>query len=474
MQFQPELDSELEEPLYRQLSAYFARLIESGKLATGERLPATRELAGQLGLNRTTVSAAYELLETEGLITGHVGRGSFVAARRIAQGPDWERLLARPAWQASWASAAPISFSASRPPEDLFPIEDFRKSVAEVLASGRLEAMLQLGPPGGYEPLRQYLLEEARQEGSLGAEDDLLITNGCQQALDLLRRVLVRTGTRVAIEDPVYPGLKNVLREGGAELVGFQDVARTAGAAILMLTPNFQNPTGLTMPLESRELALRTARDQRMVLVENDIYSRLRYEGEAQPAIKQMAPGAGTVLLRSFSKISFPGLRLGWVIGPRPLIAAMRETKQLTDLHSDQFSQAVMLRFAESGRLAAHQARAIAAGQERLQVALASVARWLPAGSRWTRPQGGLNLWVTLPDGLDSGTLLARAQREGVAYLPGNLFAVERPHTSSLRLSFGGVAPEQIARGIEILGQVFEDERKTRQWAEETPMPAMV
>lgn len=481
MVFHPELNPELETPLYQQLSAYFSALIDSGGLSTGERLPATRELAGQLGINRTTVSAAYELLEAKGLISGQVGRGSFVAGRAKPRTFDWEELLARPA-NRSFPVTAAISFAASRPPEELFPIEDFRRSCEEVLGSGRLGSILQLGSPGGYEPLRRRLFEDARQEGLLGPGDDLLVTNGCQQALDLLRRVLVRRGMRVAVEDPVYPGLKNVLLEGEAELIGLPVAGdgidpialADSGAALFILTSNFQNPTGLSLSLERRSAVVHAAGARGAVLIENDIYSALRYEGEPLPSMKQMAPDAGTVLLRSFSKIAFPGLRLGWVIGPRPLLAAMRETKQLTDLHSDQFSQAVMLRFVESGRLAAHQANMIEAGRERLSAALESAARFLPEGSRWTRPQGGLNFWITLPERLDATSLLERAQREGVAYLPGSLFSVHRAHSDELRISFGGATPVDIRRGMEILGRVFGAGLDARRRAETEPAPAMV
>ncbi len=471
MVFQPDLDPSLELPLYRQLSLYFAQLISSGEMERGERLPATRELAGQLGINRTTVSAAYELLETQGLISGQVGRGSFVAAAVPTNGPDWASLLPSPHHPSPrlHADRVLISFAVSRPPDELFPLEDFRRSCDEVLSGDHLGDILQLGPASGYEPLRQYLLDEARREGALGPDDDLLITNGCQQAIDLLCRVLVRPGMRVAVEDPVYPGLKNVLRSAGADLVPLP-----SRSAISVLTPNFQNPTGLTLPLEDRRQALRSARRDGAVLIENDIYSALRYHGDPIPSLKQLAPDAGTVLLRSFSKVAFPGIRLGWVIAPRPLIAAMRRTKQVTDLHSDQFSQAVMLRFAESGRLAAHIANMIEAGRERLQVALASAARFLPPGSQWTRPDGGMNLWVTLPRELDAGLLLDRAERAGVAYVPGALFAVTRPSDNAFRLSFGGAAPDEIRRGIEILGGIFSHEHDARRRAEREPAAAFV
>src|SRR5579864_2838368 len=182
MVLRPNLDQQSDVPLYQQLHQYVSGLIRSGSLKSGERLPATRELAGLLGLNRTTVSAAYELLESEGLIAGHVGRGSFVTGGEVSAGSgiNWEVILGA-------ANAAPplladrqdiISFAVSRPSEDLFPTGDFRASCEEVMASADFAGILQLGSPGGYEPLRQYLLDQARLEGVLRPGDDLIITSG--------------------------------------------------------------------------------------------------------------------------------------------------------------------------------------------------------------------------------------------------------------------------------------------------------
>src|SRR5947209_2147188 len=199
----PVLDPRAESPLYRQLFEQIAQQIRTGQRSRGERLPATRELAGLLGLNRTTVSAAYEMLEAEGLISGQVGRGSFVTSGPPAGGGgvDWSTLLERseasggasfPAGgpAAGWPSHV-ISFAFSRPSRDLFPLDDFRASCAAVLARRDLADILQLGSPSGYEPLRRYLIDEARRQHLAAPGDDLIITNGCQQALDLIGRVLL-------------------------------------------------------------------------------------------------------------------------------------------------------------------------------------------------------------------------------------------------------------------------------------------
>lgn len=491
MDFSPAISHESEVPLYRQVYEQIALRIRSGDLIRGEKLPATRELAGLLGLNRTTVSAAYDILEQEGLIAGQVGRGSFVTGATVpaADAVDWNALLERaeiaPAHSSAGLGDEVASFVMSRPAGALFPLDDFRASCQAVLARQELASILQLGSPSGYEPLRRHLMEEARSQSLARPGDDLLITNGCQQALDLIGRVLLRPGDSVAVEDPVYPGLKNLLTGMGAQLVGIPvgaDGLDTTHLArlldrerprFLVVTSNFQNPTGATLSLPARKALLEAARETGVPVVENDAYGELRYHGESPPALKQLDEHGGTILLRTFSKISFPGLRVGWVVGPKALLDRLRHAKESADLHTDQLSQAVLLEFAQSGRLEAHRARMLQAGAERLAATLDSCRRFLPAGTRWTQPQGGMNVWVRLPEPLDAGELLPRAQKEGVAYLPGRYFAVSRLDPGALRLSFAGLEPEQIRHGIEILGRIVTDEL-SRASRDVEPSSAMV
>lgn len=488
MDLAPILHHDSETPLYRQLFEQISGEIRAGRLATGDRLPPTRELAGQLGLNRTTVSAAYELLEAEGLIAGQVGRGSFVTSpSRASVGVDWRPLLDRleaPSTQAP-SEGEGISFVMSRPSRELFPLDDFRASCEAVLRRADLAGILQLGSPCGYEPLRRYLLEEARGHGLAGAGDDLVVTNGCQQGLDLISRVLLRPGDAVVLEDPVYTGIRNLLSGMGARLIGIPtgpdgiDVALLERAIererprFVVVTPNFQNPTGATLPGASRRTLIELTQAAGVPIIENDAYGDLRYFGEDLPAIKQLDTRGGTVLLRSFSKVSFPGLRVGWAIGPKALLDRIRQAKEASDLHTDQLSQAVLLEFAESGRLAAHRRRVMQAGAERLTATLEACGASLPAGSWWTRPEGGMNVWVRLPERCDASELLSRARKAGVTYLPGRTFAVGRQEAATLRLSFAGLTPEQIGRGVAILGRVVSEELEAERQHME-PRPAMV
>jgi DNA-binding transcriptional MocR family regulator len=450
-----QLDPTSSVPLYRQLSEQIASMIRHGSLPHGERIPPTRELASQLGLNRTTVSAAYGLLETQGFIRGHVGRGSFVQY----EGP----VIAAEA-------EGTISFASSRPAADCFPLADFQECCRHVIGSPEAAEILQLGSPSGYPPLRRYLLESARAEGCARASDDVVITNGCQQALDLIGRVLARSGTSVVVEDPVYHGIRNVFERSGGRLFGIpmtsdgvdmEQLARVCAAErpkLIVVTPEFQNPTGATLATESRRALVRLAAEFHVTVVENDIYRDLRYEGEALPTLKQLDETGNVILIRSFSKIAFPGLRVGWLTAPAKLAAQLADARQWCDLHTDHLSQAILLRFAESGRLAAHISTVRTAGRERLRAVRQACERYLPEGSEWTTPKGGMNLWVRLPPGLDAADLLPLCEREGVTYLPGRHFAIVQREASALRLSFGGLSPERIEAGLAILGRVFGKE----------------
>ena len=477
-----QVDETQESPIYKQIGDQLRTAIVTGTLEPGERLPATRTLADQLGLNRQTISSAYDLLEQEGYLKGQVGRGSFVTLPEMpARSIDWATLLYEEPKLAAPPSAADstISFTASRPSELLFPLDEFRATCQEVINEPAAAAILQLGAPAGYRPLRNYLLGETPRK-----TDDIIITNGVQQALDLLQRVLCgNSGGPVVIEDPVYPGLKNIFATAGTRVIGvpvgadgidLEILARVLlkeRPRMLVLTPNFQNPTGATMPLEARRQVIRMAREAQVVLVENDIYGALRYRGEALPTLKELDDSNDVVLLRSFSKLAFPGLRVGWVIAPKPLTSKLAEAKQCCDLHTDQLSQAVLLRFAESGRLAEHRLRVLRTGLERLECALETCRRTMPEGTVYTKPDGGMNLWIRLPEQLDSGELLGGAQREGVAYLPGKYFAVQRDQSSCLRISFAGLEPDKIRHGLEVLGTLFRQEA-TRVRAARTFEPA--
>ena len=478
-------------PIYRQVADGIAGLISNGMLRAGARLPATRELAGLIGLNRTTISAAYSALEEAGLIVGHVGRGSFVAgpSEPPPHGFDWNAFLPEPEATGIIRGArnVEISFANSRPSREGFPVEEFRRFTKQVVEGNEASEILQLGSPLGYAPLRRYLLAEGASEGVAGPDDDVIVTNGCQQALDLIARSLVRPGTGVIVEDPVYHGLLNVFRRAGGKLLpvpvdrlgmipgALEQALERERPKLVVVTPSFQNPTGVSLPIERRQQILTLVQNAGALLIENDIYSELRYTGEQLTRLKKLDTSGSTVLLRSYSKIAFPGLRVGWVIAPRPFIGRLAQEKQTSDLHSDQLSQAVLLRFAESGELAKHLERTRVAGGLRLQAAVEGCREFMPSGTRCTRPEGGMNLWVDMPAPLSADRLLARTIPYGVDFLPASYFSSNPAHSGGLRICFGGLAPETIRDGLKIIGDVARAELlRSKSAASYEPAAALV
>ena len=245
------------------------------------------------------------------------------------------------------------------------------------------------------------------------------------------------------------------------DLDALQNILERQRPKLLVVTPSFQNPTGGTLPEAARRNLVSMAQRAGTLIVENGIYADLRYSGTPLQPVRAFGHEA-VLQLGSFSKLAFPGLRVGWVIGPRPVIARLTQIRHWCDLHSDQLSQSVLLRFSTSGRMARHRKKMLRHGARRLRAMLDACGAHLPRGSRWTRPEGGMSLWVELPGSVDTALALEDAQRAGVSYLPGRAFAVDRPATNALRLSFAGETPARIDEGLRILGRVFREHADLR------------
>src|SRR5690348_318451 len=485
-------------PLYAQLRDQMRALVHSGELRPGDRIPASRELAAELKIHRTTVATAYAELESEGLIEGFVGKGTYISvkngAREFTPAPRqqggalrWESLFADERAGEGLSRLMPqvaddtIAFVNAKPSENSFPVEEVRKCANDVLKrEGR--DILQLGSSDGYEPLREELLTNLRAEGIAAKEGNLLVTDGCQQSLDLLAKAFLRTGDAVIVGNPTYPGVLSVLSQArvrclpapvdthrfgqpyaGLDVNAVESALEQNRVKLIVVTPDFQNPTGTTLPAEARKKLLDVAAYFQVPIVEDHIYARLRLRGTAVPSLKAMDRNGIVIQIDSFSKMAFPGLRVGWCVGPERVIERLRQLKQVSDLHTDQLSQATLAEFAKTGMLEKHLKRMIGIYARRLEALEKSMERHLPAGVEWTRPEGGMSVWITLPPGLDAAELLIHAREKGVLFVPGRYFYVGSRLPNTLRLGFAGVEEKDIARGILTLGHVIETELKKKQ-----------
>ena len=362
-----------------------------------------------------------------------------------------------------------ISLAGGLPSAETFPIEAMREATTRVLRDTPREA-LQYAASEGFAPLREWVADEMKRQGlSIGAAQ-VLITTGSQQGLDLVGKVLIDAGSRVAVESPTYLGALQAFVPYEPEFVSvacddqgpvpdqFAEVA--AGARFLYALPNFQNPSGRSIGAARRLALARAAEAIGVPIVEDNPYGDLWFDTPPAAPIASLWR-EGTVYLGSFSKVLAPGLRLGYVIAPPAIFAKLVEAKQAADLHTPGFNQRIVHEVVRTGFLDSHVPtirRRYKAQRDAMQAALAAhLPSAGPLACRWSTPGGGMFFWVELPEGVDSDALLVKAVQRGVAFVPGAPFFAGRPRANTMRLSFVTVAPEVIARGVASIAAALRD-----------------
>lgn len=356
-----------------------------------------------------------------------------------------------------------ISFAGGLPSPLTFPIDEMKAAFDKVLSENGKVA-LQYGPTDGYLPLRQWIADSLSTNGAKIVPEQVLMTSGSQQALDLLGKVLIDEGSRVLVETPSYlgalqafsvyrPEFKSVATDEHGLVPSSLD-AVAEGARLLYALPNFQNPTGRTLSVERRLELVETCARLGLPLIEDDPYGALSYKGDPLPKMVAMNPD-GVIYMGSFSKVLTPGIRLGYVVAPLPLVRRLELAKQAADLHTSQLTQMVVHEVIKDGFLGRHIPKIRTLYGDQCQVMLDAMAQHFPAGVEWTKPEGGMFIWVTLPKHIDAMKLLDEAIAQKVAFVPGSPFYANEPETNTLRLSFVTVAPDRIRTGIEILGKLI-------------------
>ena len=488
------IDRDNSTALPRQIQAHLERLIHERLLTPGTKLPATRELARQLGVNRGTVSLAYEELVAAGWARAHVGQGTFVAERAVSAGVrvaspaappvalNWSGLFSRNAQilgaddERSRAvtpipsSGTVVSFAGGMPDSGLFPTDAFRRVLNQVIREEGA-SLLQYYPAGGYPPLRQYLSTYLLRFGLEARPEEILIVNGSQQGFDLIARTLIDPGDFVAIEQPTYPRAMQVFRSFGAQLLSvpwdgagpraevFERLLERHTPKLFYCQPSAHNPTGLVVAPETGRRLLEAAARHQVPIVEDGFDGSLYYGDGPSLPLKAVDRGGVVIYIGTFSKILFPGLRLGWLVGPRPVLERLQAAKQLADLHTSALIQAAVHRFCERKLLDRHATRVATEYARRRSLLLAALRRRMPSEVTWTEPRGGFSLLLTLPPDMDAGALLPQAVERGVAFTPGAPFFVDGGGERTLRLSFSSVAAGRIDEGVRRLAETIKSAR---------------
>jgi GntR family transcriptional regulator/MocR family aminotransferase len=480
------LDRQSATPLYQQIKIYLRQGILSGSLAPDTRLPASRQLAQDLGVNRITVENAYAELESEGLILSKLGSGTYVLPpdpfltfQRDDTDTSW------PLWQqdllahantirskmprlSAVRSSKVISFASGSGDANMFPAEEFRKVLQTVMRRDGFGA-LDYGERNGYGPLRESITHVLASQGVQTRPEDILITAGSQQALSLVSQLLLNPGDVILVESPTYAGALDLFRaldfkvvgipvDGqGMQVEGLEKLLQQHHPKLIYTIPNFHNPTGTCLNSARRRQLLVLADRYNVPILEDDFVGDLRYEGRSQPALKALDPGGRVIYVSTFSKMLMPGLRVGFLVAEGPVYDSLVDFKRVNELATSNLIQHALEAYVTVGRYQAHLHRSCQIFRKRRDVMVAAIQRYLPAGVQFDIPQGGLFIWLSLPKGLTSEALLPFAWEDGADFAPGSPFFPEESESSNwLRLNFVAQAPAEIEEGIKRLGKAMK------------------
>jgi GntR family transcriptional regulator/MocR family aminotransferase len=478
------LDRQSETPLYQQIEGYLRQAILSGNLSTNTRLPACRQLAHDLGVNRSTIENAYSVLEAEGLVFSKMGSGTYVLQQdTISTSPKHRSNAYLPLWQQNFNNQnnisisdmidemlqaarhpCPINFASGISDARQFPAEEFRKTLQSVMRRDQITA-LEYGDPNGYAPLREGIAHILASQGLQTRPESILITAGSQQAIFLASQVLLKLNDTILVENPTYPAAIDLFRTLGYQIVGIpmdnqgmqveklEKLLQQYHPKLIYTIPNFHNPTGTCLSSVRRRQLIVLAERYNVPILEDDFVGDLRYEGHAQPSLKALDPGGQVIYVSTFSKMLVPGLRVGFIVADGPVYESLLNYKRLSDLATSTLIQRALDAFVTIGRYQTYLHRSSQTFRKRRDAMLKAIKSYMPTKISFDIPSGGLFIWLRLPDSISADKLLPFACKEGVAFVPGKFFFTDNIGTGEwMRLNFASQSVEDIEEGIRRLG----------------------
>jgi DNA-binding transcriptional MocR family regulator len=479
----------------QQLYDRFAGAIDAGDLTPGEKLPTTRALAAEAGVNHLTAARVYRKLAESGYVTATVGRGTFVRsltpAASEARGDDWQVYVLpdRPWSQGDQVlddafrlpqEPGMISLSTGFPSPSLYPTEQIARIATDVFKHRGKEALDYLTAEGLPE-LREQIAVRGRNAGFATHADEIIVTSGARQGLDLVSRALLDPGDVAVVESPTFVGALSSLRATGARVIGvpygddgldietLEQVLARHEVKLVCLQTASQNPTGRDMAPERRERLAQLAMERNFFILEDRVYADLRFEGQAPPPLRELAPGH-TIYLSSLSKIVGGGLRIGWVAARGPVLQRIAHMKLESDFFTAAPTQHIAAGFLAAGHYATQLERSQVFYRERRDALMGSLERHLAGEYRAAPPRGGHHVWVTLDRPVDERALYAEAVRHGVTYVPGATVMPDRPLETSLRLSFALADPPELDEGVKRLARALREVRRRARRTANVPL----
>ena len=465
-------------PLFSQVYAGLRKAILSGAVQSGGRLPSTRDLAQQLGISRTVVVLAYEQLLAEGFAVGRSGSGTYVSTdvgpSRATPSEDSAKLrLARfgSAAAAAWPRVSfaheskhsvPYDFAYGRSDLETFPFAMWRRLLLKCARRASI-AELDYGPASGKTALREGICAHLRRSRAVNCDpEQVIVVNGSQQALDLIARVLLQPGDRVAVENPSYQGTTEVLRAAGARLLpvpvdrnGLDPARLPANARLVFVTPSHQFPTGAILPLARRLALLEWAKQSNAVIVEDDYDGEFRYEGQLLESLQGLDRGSRVIYIGTFSRTVFSALRIGYLIVPKSLVSAFAAAKWLCDRHTASLEQKTLAEFISSGMYERYLRRVRRRNAARREVLLDSIGKFLGDRVEVTGEAAGAHVVLWPARRMTEEALIAAAASRGVGIYAISPYYLKRPPQTGVLLGYSRMTEGNIQEGIRRLGKVL-------------------
>lgn len=479
------IDANDDRPVYQQIASHFAEGIRTGDLKAGARLPAIRRLAKQLGIHRDTVALAYEQLAREGWVEAHVGRGTFVSRDpgerssallrsadpdfELALTPQVDQLISLDNMRPRYASGDDVvALHKLIPDPRFYPSEDFRRCLDAAMTEDG-PAIFSYAPPEGDLRLRRALTERFQKLDVARSVDELVLCHGASQGISLALRLFASAGDLVAVDSPTYANVLSacaglgigaapvVMDDEGPDPDGLDRLLAKPEVKAFYTIPSFHNPLGTTTSLARRGQLLEIAERHGKPIIEDGFEMDLRFRGPDVPPMAALDQNGMVVLLFSFSKSLFPGIRVGAISARGRALEGLVALKHSTDLSDSLPMQVGLARFLESGAYDKHLERIRAMLRLRHEAMAAALSASMPAGTFWTEPEGGYQRWVELPFDVDTRDLLPDAARAGVLFSPGTLFMPDARPSRAMRLSVSSADEEEIRRGVSALGKVTHE-----------------
>lgn len=467
------------QPVYIQIKDYLKDMILRGMLRRGEKLPSTREMSSILNVSRNTIICAYEFLQDEGFIYMKKGRGAFVSDVNIdfqeKWNVDWENEIndyARASekldivkHEKRWKKGM-ISFKSIAPDEELFEVEEFKKAfLNRISIEGK--KILNYGYAQGYKPLIEYLIKYMKNKGVNIDGKDILITNGFTEAFDLILSSLTEKGDRVLCENPTHNTAIKIMKLHSLNITGvnvdkdginLDDLKKEMAKNKFKLSyfiPSYHNPTGIVMSPEKRVELYKILKSYNVPIVEDGFNEELRYSGaHVSPIAALSGEGNSVIYIGSFSKILFPGIRIGWILGDSKLIGYLESIKRSRNIHTSFLDQAVFYDYLKSGNFEKYIKKARKVYREKYEYAIECAQKYIPCEE--VLGEGGLHIFIKL-NNISSRCLLERCCKRGVIFTPGDIFYTDNKGNYTLRLGFSRVTKENIQKGFKIIGEEIKE-----------------